>query len=688
MDDELRALLLEEVDRRAAEVLSESSLDVARRVAHSLKGAFGLAGEREVSEAMGRIERRIVVGETAAVEVLRELVTRLNGLLREGRGLPKSTWPDPPRDLRPSRIDPSCHTEYVTAIHDRLLRIDVLLTDPRPAPERVLEVFREVHTLKGAALAVGDEIMTWFCHGLEERLKTANDDAVARRALDLVERFRGVMAEIADAPEHALSTLQLMAGPPPSARPPVITPLPLPPKRPSFPIPAAPGSNKGESDARSLGEDGTVRVSSAVLDNLFDRAGQFAQLRAPLAGGAAELTVTGGQLRLLQREVREALRMIGPPRPWGAPAAAIHRLEACAEQLLPAARVVEAQSARFGSMSRRLGREGDGLAAAVHALRTSLASALFDPVAAAVHSESRREEKLVDVAVSGAETPLDRRLVEALLEPVRQIARNAVVHGLEPAERRRAAGKRERGTIKLSAQQRDGNLVLAISDDGAGVDLALLRSRAIERGLVELSELDELDDRAALSLLFQPGFSLRADAELSAGRGVGLDLAMAAVQRLGGTIQIDSRHGEGVTTTLIVPAEGALVRVVMLRVAGDAFALPVRQVGAIRTRSDAPREVQPLVELVGDAIDPALARPWTHAVEIVPAESTGPRAWIGVEAVGTIDEVALRALPELVRAAGPWAAAVVYGDDLRLCLDGVRLAQAARLRTSHMAGVA
>lgn len=689
MDAELRALLLEEVDRRAAEMLRVGGdFGAARRVAHSLKGAFGLAGEREVSEALGRIERRILADEADAVDALRELVTRLNGLLREGRALPQSTWPDPPTDLRAGRADASLQPDYRSATHDRLLRLDALLADTRPELERIRDAFREIHTLKGAALSVGDEIMAWFCHGLEERLKAANEPASARRVLQELERFRGVMAEIADAPEHALATLRLIAGAPPSTRAPVLTPLPLPPKRPTFPVipdsksavPVAAGSNKGESDPRGLADDGTVRVPSSVLDGIFDRAGQFAQLRAPLAGGAAELATTGSQLRALQRDVREALRMIGPPRPWGAPAAAIQRLEACAQQLLPVARTVEQEALRFGSMSRRLGREGEGLSSAVRSLRTVAVSTLFEPVAAAAQSEARRESKELIVHVSGGETPIDRRLADSLLEPLRQVARNAVIHGLEPADARAARGKPAAGTIRLGAQRRDGNLIVSVGDDGAGVDLALLRARAVERGLIELNELFELDDGAALALLFQPGFSLRTDAELSAGRGVGLDLATAAIQRLGGSIQIDTRHGEGFAVTVTLPAEGGLVRVAMLRVAGEVFAVPVQQVGAIFAHADAPSGVVPLDRLLGDAIDPASRVPFRQAVELVPPRA--PKVVVGVDAVVSFDEVALRSLPELVRLAGPWSAGVLFGDQLRLCLDAARVSAAARGRAA------
>lgn len=669
MDDELKALLIEELDRRSAALEADPSIATAKSVAHALKGALGLAGEREASDACARIERRL--GEDSrAIDDLRALVSKLATLLREGGRLLQSTWPEPPADLRPPSGGPAYPSDYGSAIHDRLARIDAALAGPRHV-EAARVAYREVHTIKGTALSVGDELMAWFCHGLEERLKALHSEEAAKRALDDVDTYRGVLAEIVDAPEHALETLRLLGGAPMKpSRPPLVTPLPLPPKRPAVEIPS-------ESDARALADAETVRVSTQVLDGLFERAGQLGQLKAPLSGGAAGLSRAGDAARNIQRGVREALRMIGPPRPWGAPAAAISRLEECAKQLGPLAERVDTASSQMTTLARRMSREGETLSSAVQSLRTSFAASLLERLALSAQSEASRAGKSVVVTISGGDRPVDRRLLEAVVDPMRQLVRNAVAHGIETPEARRAAGKPGSGTLRLAVTQRAGVLGLTVEDDGAGVDAEQVKRRALNRELITPSDASELDEGAALSLLFYPGFSMRDDADLLAGRGVGLDLTLAAVQRLGGTIQLESRRGLGLTATILVPSETSLVRVVWLECAGDVFALPVHHAATISRVQDWDKPWAPLGRLLQGAVDGRKARAERLVVEVL-ATLSGPSVGVGVEAVGAIDEVALRALPTLLRAIGPFGAGIVWAEQLRLSLDPLLLARDAQ----------
>ena len=673
MDEELLALLKEEIERRLAAFEADPSPSCSRSIAHALKGALGLAGEREVSEAFARIERRITAGDADAIEDLGALLQKLAELLREGRPLPTSTWPDPPADLRPSQGPDPMPSDYAAAVHDRIGRIDAALAGARDA-EAARVVFREVHTIKGAALSVGDDLMAWFCHGLEEKLKAATNDAAAKLALDDVDAYRGVLAEIVDAPDHALETLKHMSGAPPRpSRPPLLAPLPLPPRRPAVDLPS-------ESDLRGLADADTVRVSSGVLDGLFERAGQLGQLRAPLSGGAHRLQRAGNSARAIRHDVREALRMIGPPRPWGAPAAAIARLETCAARLLPLAELADTTSGQMTALSRRLAREGETLAATVQTLRTTPAATLLDRLAVSARSEAGRLGKLVNVTISGGDKPVDRRILDALVDPMRQLVRNAVAHGIELPDARVRSEKAAVGALRLFVAQRDGMLTIGVEDDGAGVDVSSVRARALERGLVSDAEAGCLDDHAVLSLLFSPGFSLKRDADLLAGRGVGLDLTLAAVQRMGGSVQLSSRPGLGLTATISVPAEASLVRVIWLECAADAFAMPVQHIRSIHRIEDWARPAASLRDLLEGCIDPDRAGPDRLVVEIVPAlrvpTSTGP-VGVAVEGVGSIDEVALRALPVLPRSMAPFGAGIVWADELRLSLDPLRLARSA-----------
>ncbi len=665
MDDELRELLLRELERHESALSSGATRQDARRIAHGMRGALALAEEREAAAAFGRLERRLLSDEDAAEDALRALVSRLVILLKEGRPMPASLWPEPPDDLRPSSIPPDLHGEYVAQARDRTAKIDSALE--LRDDDAVVEIYREVHTLKGAALAVGDELMAWFCHGLEERLRSARSDGNATEVLEEVRSLRAVLGEIADAPEHAIATLRVYArGSRRPSRPPLPSALPLPPPRPSFEV-------RTDTDAAGLSDEASVRVPRSALDALLERAAQLALLRSPLVANAASLGRGATIAADLERQVREALRLIGPPRPWGAPARAIQNLERCAAALGPLTGLVEGAAERVAAVGARMQRHSEQISSSVHALRTSQASSLFDRVAQSALTEAKREGKLVEVQVTGAETALDRRLVEALVEPLRQLARNAVVHGLEDPSARIAAGKPEIGVIRLGAASRAGSVVLTVSDDGAGVDAPAVRRHAVEIGLVPLEAVERLGDAALLTLLFYPGFSMRREVDLLAGRGVGLDLTLAAVHRLGGTIDLDSERGRGMTATVVLPAESGLVRVLWLGAGGAAFALPVEHVGRVELSSVCAEPVVPLASVVSGALARAPEAP-RLAVEVM---AIGTSRRFGVEWAGPVDEVALRPLPAFVRATGPWSSGVAWADDVRLGLDPLRLVQLA-----------
>src|SRR5262249_3134719 len=151
--------------------------------------------------------------------------------------------------------------------------------------------------------------------------------------------------------------------------------------------------------------------------------------------------------------------------------------------------------------------------AAVHsdlaAIRTTSVAWLFDRVAAAVSAQARREGREVRLVISGEETAISRRVAEALFDPGLQLAKNAITHGIESASERALRGKRRVGSIHLAAQPRSGGLRLVVHDDGAGVNIADVRLRAIARGTVSPEIARGLDDQTLLALLFIPGFTTR-----------------------------------------------------------------------------------------------------------------------------------------------------------------------------------
>lgn len=671
-DPVLTRLLLAEVERQLEALESASTIEEHRRVLHAIKGSAGVAGEQGLFITLANLERSVQEGRPGALARARTLLTEVAAALRSDAPLPIPTWPDPPEDLTPRPLSTDDPAGYVAATRDRVARIDAALESSAPDDEVLQAAYREVHAMKGAALAVGDGVTSWFCHGLEERLAAArSDESDVRRALDELGRWRGILAELAVAPDEALSTLRARARR--SSRPPSELQLPLPPRRPAL-------DSSHESELPRSARDDSVRVSSDLLDRLFERVRQVSQARGVVQGGASESHQAALQARQLHGRLAEALRLIGPPRPWGAPAAAIQRIDETARELAEMAARQERESVSLRSAATRVRAEVSAAQAELAAMRTTRVATLFDRVGAAVRALAARGGLEIRVTTEGGEVPIDRRHVDALVDPVLQLGRNAVAHGLEPAAERVARGKPPVGTLSLRAERRGGSLVVVVEDDGAGVDAVDVRQRAVASGTITREMASALDDETLLGLLFVPGFTTRDTADLIAGRGVGLDLSLAAVRRLGGTIVLASRPGLGLTATIKLPVESSLVRVVWLKAGPRWYAVPLADTRRVLVGRDVPESrVTPLLDCLLAArgrldagarrLDP---RQRTFALELrdgAPREDPGSVTFVGVEEVGSLEDVAVRAVSPLVSIAGPYAGAIVRGDDIRFCLD-------------------
>ncbi len=687
LDPELTRLLLGELARHEP-ALGPTSPDAdQRRAIHALKGSAGIAGERGLSEALARLERRVQAGDPRAVYDARLLVVQAREALAAGRSISVAVWPDPPEDLRAVPIDAALAVHYTAEMQDRLERVDRALAATGDDAQAALAAFREVHAMKGAALAVSDEVTAWFCHGLEERLRAASlSEDAARRALAELTRWRGVLAEMLVAPDRALETLRMLSRPRRlPTLPPSIGPLPLPPRRPSLEQPPMSEREPPRSQTLAPGsvnpDDATLRVPTATLDRLFERVRQLGQARSQVNEGADLVRGMGTSARELRLGLAEALRLIGPPRLWGAPHAAVHRIQTVAQQLAGFSDSLERESMMLKETADRVRAESASAHADLAAMRTTTVAWLFDRVGAAVSAEARRGNREVRLFFAGEETAIDRRVAEMLFDPILQLARNAIAHGIESASERALRGKPRVGSVSLSAQPRSGGLRLVVQDDGAGVNVADVRLRAVARGTISSEMARAADDQTLLALLFLPGFTTKDSADLLAGRGVGLDLALEAVHRLGGTIRLTSQTGMGLTATLDVPFEPGLLKVLWLEAAGTTFALPVTRVRRIlRGREEAARYAVPLAVCVrgrpapgGPPPPPTL--PSAFAVELEPLHENGIAPVLGVDAIGAIEEVALRGVSALIATAGPYAGAIIRGNELCLCLDAHGLAE-------------
>ena len=194
--------------------------------------------------------------------------------------------------------------------------------------------------------------------------------------------------------------------------------------------------------------------------------------------------------------------------------------------------------------------------------------------------------KDVALEVSGQHTDLDKGILDALAEPLTHIVRNAVDHGIEPAEERLAGSKPARGTIFLNAFHQGTQVVIEIRDDGRGIDIARLRKHAVDTGVVKSADADRLSDADALNLIFEPGFSTATEVTEVSGRGVGMDVVRSVMDRLKGTVQIVSHPGKGTTIQLRAPLTLASIQTLLFRVGGRLFAVPLSSVLEITRIAD------------------------------------------------------------------------------------------------------
>jgi len=659
LDPNLRALLISELRKHSAALAPGAGDDrAAGRALHAAKGAAGVAGERALADTLARIERRFRAGETAALRDARDLVDAAIVNLEAGHDAWRDPWPHAPVDLKPRSFDDAIAERYVSEMRDRIAAIDAALassTDPAAVEQ---ETFRHVHTMKGAALAVGDELLAWFCHGLEARLRRGSGAGPSTvEALAELTRWRTLLGQLVEDPERALENLRTAS----------LRPSALP--RPGTDAPPAP-----RADA-SPQLQGWLRVPAPALDRVLERIGRLASFGGEYRAHADLSRELARALRDQRASLVEAQRLIGPPRPWGAPAAAIARIEAVAHALGADADRLEQQAARTRAQARGVRDDVAASQADLGAMRQASMSLVFEPARAAVEAIARSEGRLLQVATVGAAVPIDRKLAEALVDPVMQLARNAVAHGIEPPQQRRAAGKPDVGTVTLRASVRGALLVVSVEDDGAGVDAEAVRREAIASGAIGAELAGQAADDMLLELLFTPGLTTQASPDLLAGRGVGLDLVQQVVRRYGGTIRITNYPGLGFAASLELPVVArGLIPALWVESAGRSFALACAGILHVRRADASSDAAAPSLAACLDPFTPTHDRgPFVVVLGHDLARASAP---VRVERIGKLDRVAARPAPPLLAVAGPYAGVVVTPTGSpALLVDGAALVE-------------
>lgn len=286
----------------------------------------------------------------------------------------------------------------------------------------------------------------------------------------------------------------------------------------------------GDASLRSMTQ--TVRVEIGRLDTLMTIVGELVLEKTVIAGIADGLKRAGG-------------------------------VPALASELTKASRGLEK---RLTELQER-----------VMEVRMVPLSQAFDKMARAVRKLSRDAGKEVDLVISGAETKLDKLIVEEIVDPLMHTIRNAIDHGIEPPEVRRAAGKPACGRIELRAYQKGNHVVIEVADDGRGLDFDRVREVAVARGLVP-ADAPPLKPREAFDLLCAPGFSTCDAVTEISGRGVGMDVVRTSIGRLSGVLDFETTSGRGTTLIITLPMTLAIIQALIVSTCGRTYAIPLNQV--------------------------------------------------------------------------------------------------------------
>jgi two-component system, chemotaxis family, sensor kinase CheA len=209
-----------------------------------------------------------------------------------------------------------------------------------------------------------------------------------------------------------------------------------------------------------------------------------------------------------------------------------------------------------------------------------------------VRDVARQLGREVDLELSGQDTDLDKGILDAIAEPLTHLVRNAVSHGIESAEERRAQGKPPRGKIRLHAYHQGNQVVVEISDDGRGIDAQKIRAKALDLGMTTPEEAARLTESETLEFIFRPGFSTAEQVTEISGRGVGMDVVQSVLQRLKATIHVETHIGQGTTFRLKLPLTLAIIKALMFWVEKRLYAIPLNAVSQItRTRESEVHQV-------------------------------------------------------------------------------------------------
>lgn len=524
-------------------------------------------------------------------------------------------------------------------ILDRLGEQLVTLEQDASDKDQLNAVFRGFHTLKGGAGFLGITPMVNLCHAAEEALGLvragkatleADHFDAAQQSLDWLQQMLDAVAgstEPPHAPPELIAQFDVSGAPHASPKAAAATHA-----KPAAPTAAHDPAHTARPSPRANEAEHTIRVDTKRLDAIVNLVG--------------ELVLSRNRLKTLRTRLRD-------------------------EELDRAVSSLDIATARLQN--------------AVMRTRMQPVGKVFSRFPKVARDVARSLNKEVDLELVGADTELDRNLVEALADPLVHLVRNAIDHGIELPDLREASGKPRSGQVRLSAQQEGDYVTIEIRDDGAGIDPERLRDKALEKGLLDPEAAARLSHDECLHLVFMPGFSTKAVITDISGRGVGMDVVQSRIRELSGQIQIHSQLGRGSRFLIRVPLTLAILPTLLVQAGEPVYALPLARVMEVL---HAPYhkvrwfDGQAVLDRQGSTLPLVDLRKWLGAeslasplLTIVVLQMGDQRFGLIVDQVRGREEVVIKPLPKAVRGLRGYAGATLIGDGrmaLILDVDGLR----------------
>ncbi|CAM3928962.1 chemotaxis protein CheA [Nocardioides zeicaulis] len=601
--------------------------------------------------------------------------------------------------------------EFLVESHENLDQLDrdLIALERDPSSTALLaSVFRTIHTIKGTSGFLAFSILESVTHVGESLLARLRDGE-----LSLTPGLTSLLLEVVDAVRALLTNIEHEGGEGTETYDDLVARLSavLDGQLPDDPAPTAapaaavaepeddaaePGTDLGEHAGEVLAEVAAVieAATHAPLEVVPLPAPVPAAVPAPAAAehheepGEARKSVADSTIRVDVSLLDSLMNLVG-------------ELVLTRNQMLQ--RVASREDVELARTTHRLNLVAGELQEGVMKMRLQQIDTLWSKLPRVVRDLSVQLGKNVELDMRGRETELDKTILEAVRDPLTHLVRNSIDHGIETPEARIAKGKPAQGTLSMRAFHEGGQVNIEIRDDGAGIDPAKLREKAVSKGLLDRETATRLNDHEAVNLIFTPGFSTAEGVTNVSGRGVGMDVVRTNIEKIGGAIDLTSEVGEGTTVRIRIPLTLAIIPALVVAANGNRFAIPqvnllelvrldaAQAATAIETVHGSPvyrlrGRLLPLVDLREQLDLPAVERETTYVVVL---KADNQQYGLVVDDILDTEEIVVKPLGHQLRHLPLYAGATIMGDGaVALILDATALARRAGMTPESELGLA